>query len=75
MRKHPRARRKPNLRGVPVGHIIDSNTDTPRPEWRATCTACGWSTTAATYAAAGEAARAHGDSCADASTVVEAGAR
>ena len=56
-----------------MGHILDSSTDnTPRPEWRAACTACGWSTTAPTYAAAGEAAREHGDGCPDASTTVEA---
>lgn len=54
-----------------MARSLDSSTDTPRPEWRAACTACGWSTTAPTYAAAGDAARAHGGTCEDASTVVE----
>lgn len=76
MRKHPRARRKPNLRGVPVGSILRNDTDTappqPRQVWRATCEACGWSTTTDTYTTAGEAARAHADECPEAATLVEA---
>jgi len=60
------------VEGVPVGHILDTITDTPRPEWRAACTACGWSTTTDTYTAAGEAARAHADECPEAATLVEA---
>ncbi|NLW98487.1 MAG: hypothetical protein GXY39_02160 [Actinomycetales bacterium] len=43
-----------------------------RPQWRASCEACGWSTAAPTYADAGEAARAHADECPEAATLVEA---
>ena len=55
-----------------MGHIIDSNTDTPRPEWRATCEACRWTQTAGTYTDAGTLARAHADECPEAATLVEA---
>ena len=75
MRKNPRARRKPNLRGVPVGHILDTSTDNtpePRQAWRATCEACRWTQTAGTYTDAGTLARAHADECPEAATLVEA---
>lgn len=58
-----------------MGHSLPSSSDTastPAPAWRAACAACGWSTSTTTYSAAGDAARAHGDICPEASTVVDA---
>lgn len=42
-----------------------------RPTWRALCDTCGWEQRAEDYASAGDAARSHGDECAEASTCVD----
>ena len=52
-----------------VETLMPANDDTDA--WRASCSACGWATTHHTYAAAEDAARAHGDDCLDAETTVE----
>lgn len=48
-------------------HYTNNNESVP---WQAACDACDWLTLHTTYAAAGEAARAHGNDCEDASTTV-----
>ena len=47
-----------------------TNNNEPTHTWRAACEACDWVTPHATYAAAGDAAREHGNDCEDASTIV-----
>lgn len=56
--------------GAAISDAADKLAGIQQGAWRASCSACGWSSFAQTYGAAGHDARVHADSCPNASTEV-----